>query len=591
MLNLSFTLHSLFCVRQPSLISYKFFEKIRIYKSLLVETNFKFHTFSHREPLVSSLIFALKSSSSVFCCRVIHARVIRSVDYRDGFIGDQLVSGYVNMGFTEDAEKLFDEMPNKDLVSWNSLISGYSRRVYLGKCMNAFLRMKFEVGTGPDELTLISIISACTCEKALDEGKYLHGLAVKLERNTVSWNSVVAISTLNRIPEEAVWYFNMMRMSGLFPDEATMVALLQACEQLHLRKLAEAIHGSTFICGLNRNLAISTTLLNLYAKLGKLNDSCNVFGEIIKPDKVAWTAMLASYAMHGCGKEAREHFESMVRNGVEPDHVTFTHLLSACSHSGLLEYGKYYFNIMTTVYRVDPRLDHYSCMVDLLGRSGLVNDAYELIKTMPIEPNSGVWGALLGACRVYGNTQLGKEAAEKLIALDPSDPRNYIMLSNIYSAAGLWKDASYSRALMKDRGLSRNPGCSIVEHGNKIHCFVVDDHSHPYSDKIYRKLEELIRKICEAGFVSKTESVLHDVDEEVKVGMVNKHSEKIAIAYGLLVTNVGMPIVIMKNLRICGDCHSTAKFVSLIEKRTIIIRDSKRFHHFSDGSCSCGDYW
>ncbi|MED6107961.1 Pentatricopeptide repeat-containing protein, mitochondrial, partial [Stylosanthes scabra] len=277
--------------------------------------------------------------------------------------------------------------------------------------------------------------------------------------------------------------------------------------------------------------------------------------------------MIAGYAIHGCGKEAMEFFERTVRAGMEPDHVTFTHLLSACSHSGLVKEGKYYFHIMSDVYGIQPRLDHYSCMVDLLGRCGLLSDARNLIMHMPLQPNSAVWGALLSACKVYGNLDLGKEAAENLIALDPSDPRNYIMLSNIYSAAGLWSNASNIRALMKRNVPTKNPGCSFIEHGSKIHRFMVDDYSHPDSEKIHKKLEELIRKIQEVGFVSETESILHDVDEEVKINMVNKHSEKIALAYGLLVTSPDKPLVIIKNLRICRDCHTTVKFVSRIEKR------------------------
>lgn len=587
-------------------------------------TSLRFHAISC-DPLLSTLLAALKSSSSVSCCRVIHARVIKSLDYRDGFIGDQLVSCYLKMVATPDAQLLFDEMPNKDIVSWNSLVSGFSKRRQLGNCMSVFCKMKSAMELELNELTFISVISACASAKAWDEGQYVHCCAVKLgmelevkvvnalinmygkfgsvdsafklfwkmpEQNMVSWNSMVAVCTQNGMPNEAIHYFDMMRANGLFPDEATMVSLLQACENLPLGRLVEALHGMIFTCGLNENVANVTTLLNLYSKLGRLNDSHKVFAEISQPDKVAWTAMLAGYAMHGSGKEAIEFFERIVREeGMEPDHVTFTHLLSACSHSGLVKEGKYYFQIMSDVYRIQPRLDHYSCMVDLLGRGGLLNEAHELIKHMPFEPNSGVWGALLGACRVHRNIDLGKEAAENLIALDPSDPRNYIMLSNIYSAAGLWRDASKVRALMKTKVLTKNPGCSFIEHGNKFHRFVVDDYSHPDSHKIHKKLEELMRKIQEIGFVPETESILHDVDEEVKTDMINKHSEKIALAYGLLVSKADMPLVIMKNLRICRDCHNTAKFVSLIEKRTIIIRDAKRFHHFSDGLCSCGDYW
>ncbi|CAN1127499.1 Pentatricopeptide repeat-containing protein At5g40410, mitochondrial [Linum perenne] len=321
--------------------------------------------------------------------------------------------------------------------------------------------------------------------------------------------------------------------------------------------------------------------------------STQVFREIRNPDAIAWTAMLASYGIHGSGNEAVKHFELMISEGVAPDHVTFTHLLSSCSHAGLLQEGKSYLELMSSCYGVEPRIDHYSCMVDLLGRAGLVYDAYKLIRTMPMKPNSGVWGALMGACRKHGNIDIGKEVFENLYALDPSDSRNYISLSNMYAAAGLRYEASKARSLMKGRSVVQNPGSSSIEHGNKINIFVSGDQSHPLREEIYKKLDELVLKIRGSGISARTELVLQDIDEEeVKEEMINKHSEKLAIAFGLLVNGPNeMPLVITKNLRICGDCHDFAKVVSRIEGRKIIVRDTKRFHHFSNGSCSCRDYW
>uniref|UniRef100_A0A5B7B3X4 DYW domain-containing protein n=1 Tax=Davidia involucrata TaxID=16924 RepID=A0A5B7B3X4_DAVIN len=588
------------------------------------QPSLRVHDVLNPESIVQSLIFAITSCSSVCFCRALHARVIKSLNYSDGFIGDRLVSIYSKLGCLEDAQNLFDEMRSKDLVSWNSLISGFSQRGDVGKSLNAFCRMRSELGLEPNEVTFISIISACTYMGALDVGNCIHGFALRvgllLETkvvnalinmygkfgcldlacrlfeampmpNLVSWNSVVAIHVQNGFSDEAMGLFNSMRRAGIKPDQATMVTLLQGCADLGVGKLADAVYGFIFSYGLISDTNIATALLSFYAKSGRLRSSYEVFVDMNNPDRIAWTAMLAGYAVHGYGRDAIELFNLMVKKGVEPDHVTFTHLLSACSHSGLVKEAKRYFEIMSSVYGVEPRLDHYSCMVDLLGRAGHLKAARVLIESMPMEPNSGVWGALLNACRVYGNFELGKEVAERLFALDPSDSRNYIMLSNIYSAAGQWRDASKVRALMKERGLMRNPGCSFIEHGNKIHRFVVGDQSHPDSEEIYMKLEELIEKIQKAGYVPETEFVLHDVDEEIKQDMINKHSEKLAIAFGLLVIGAGRPLIITKNLRICGDCHSTAKFVSLVEKRTIIIRDKKRFHHFADGLCSCGDYW
>ncbi|XVE94475.1 hypothetical protein REPUB_Repub02eG0012100 [Reevesia pubescens] len=588
------------------------------------KSSFQFHSLLNLDSLVSALIVAVNSCSRISYCQAFHARVIKSVSYCHGFIGDQLVSNYARLGYPDDAQNLFDEMPNKDLASWNSLISGLSRSGFTTRCLTAFCRMRFEVDMIPNFVTFLSIIPACNDKGALSEGKCIHGFAMKLGmlnevkivnafinmygksgylheacwlfeamplENLVSWNSMIAMYTQNGLAEESMGIFIMMRRAGVEFDQATMLTVLQACENLGVRNLAGSIHGLVVRFGLLANVTIATALLHLYAKLGCLHASSKVFGEIIYLDRVAWTAMLAGYAVHGYGKDAIKLFEVMVKKGVQPDHVVFTHLLSACSHSGLVKEGKHYFKIMSEVYGVEQKLDHYSCMVDLLGRSGLLNDAYDLIRRMPMEPNSGVWGALLAACRVYGNTELGKEVAERLFSLDPSDARNYIMLSNIYSAAGLWREASKVRALMKERSLNRTPGCSFIEHGNKIHRFVVGDRSHPEAERIYNKLEELIGKIRKAGFMSKTEFVLHDVDEEVRENMINEHSEKLAMAFGLLVTDAAMPIIITKNLRICGDCHSMAKVVSLIEKQIIIIRDPKRFHHFSNGFCSCGDYW
>lgn len=576
------------------------------------------------DSVVQSLVLTLSSCKSLSHCSAIHARVVKSLNYSDGFIGDRLVSKYLKLGCNEVAHSLFYEIPNRDLVSWNSLVSGLSGKGRLGECLNAFSRMRAESCWQPNEVTFLSLVSACAHMGALDEGKSIHGVVVKMGmsgkakvvnslinmygklgflsaachlfeempvRSLTSWNSMIVIHDYNGCAEKGMILFNLMRRSGNYPDQATIVSLLQACMGTGIAGQAESIHLYIYRCGFNADIIIATALLNLYAKLGKLNASEKVFEEIRERDRIAWTAMLAGYTVHACGREAIKLFDLMVKEGVGVDHVAFTHLLSACSHSGLVEEGKKYFEIMSDVYRIEPGLDHYSCMVDLLGRAGLLGDAYELIKSMPMEPSSGVWGALLGACRVYGNVELGKEVAERMLSLDPSDHRNYIMLSNIYSAAGLWKDASKVRTLMKERGLTRNPGCSFIEHENKIHRFVVNDQSHPMSEEIHTKLEEIIRKIREAGCVPKTEFILHDIDEELKVDMINKHSEKLAMAFGLLVTGSGVPLIITKNLRICGDCHNTAKFVSLLEKRKIIIRDSKRFHHFSNGLCSCGDYW
>ncbi|KAK9165020.1 hypothetical protein Scep_000211 [Stephania cephalantha] len=580
----------------------------------------------HAQPFApsESLPTDVSSCSSVIECQIIHTRLIKSGDYDTGFIGDRLASKYAELGSARNAWKLFEEIPNKDLVSCNSLISMFQRRGNSRESLKMLHIMRSDMGVEPNEVTLISLISAIAGMHALDGGKCIHGYAVKLGysfvtqlcnslinmygkchsseaaqqvfntmplKNLVSWNSMIAIRARNGIPNEGVSCFKSMRRAGIKTDRATIVSLLQAFGDTVAGTQGRVIHGYIVVSGFNSDMPIATALITVYAKSGSLDLSHTLFGDLHNPDRIAWTALLAGYAIHGFGVEALEIFALMVKQRVRPDHVTFIHILSACSHSGLIREGKKYFEMMSSVYGVEPEVDHYSCMVDLLGRSGHLEEACELIKSMPIEPNEGVWGALLGACRVHRNAELGKEVVERLFELNPMDPRNYIILANMCSAAGQWKEASNVRALMKERGLRKDPGCSYIEHGNKVYRFVVGDRSHPESEAIYLKLEKLSKRMQKAGYRPNTDFVLHDVDEEVKEDMIKKHSEKLAIAFGILVTESSLPIMVIKNLRICGDCHAFAKFASVIEGRKIVIRDSKRFHHFVHGVCSCGDYW
>ncbi|KAI3724547.1 hypothetical protein L2E82_36328 [Cichorium intybus] len=570
--------------------------------------------------LLSSVITSISLCSSIPICRLIHSRIIKCLNYNDGFIGDRLVSLYARLGCIKDAHHLFDEIPNKDLVSWNSIISVFSQKGEVSLSLNTFYRMRHEYEMKPNEITLISLIPACE----ILVGAYLHGFALKnglsseikvsnslinmygkfgdlntasrlfdtiKSPNLVSWNSIINIQIQNGLIDKGIFYFNSMRRAEIYPDQATIVTILHGCADIGVGELVDAFHSNILCSGLDKNTPILTALLTVYSKSGRLNNSCQLFKEMKNRDTIAWTAMLAGYAIHGYGKHAINHFNLMIQKRIKPDHVTFTHLLSACSHSGLVNEGQHFFNIMSSVYGIEPRLDHYSCMVDLFGRSGRLNDARVLIDKMPMEPNSGVWGALLNGCKVYNNIELGEQVARKLFETNPSDSRNYIMLSSMYSKAGRWGDFSKVRGLMKSKNLVRIAGCSFIEHERKIYRFVVSDKSHVDFARIYDKLDEVMRKIREVGYVGNREFVLHDVDEEVKDDLVGEHSEKLAIAFGLLVCNENIPIVIMKNLRTCGDCHNMAKFVSRVEKRVIVIRDTRRFHRFVDGLCSCGDYW
>lgn len=266
-------------------------------------------------------------------------------------------------------------------------------------------------------------------------------------------------------------------------------------------------------------------------------------------------------------------------------------VLSACSHTGLTDRGTEYFHSMNKDYGITPNSKHYACMIDLLGRAGCLEEAQNLIRNMPFEPDAATWGALLGASRIHGNMELGEQAAEMVFKMEPHNSGMYVLLSNLYAASGRWVDVSKMRLKMRQIGVQKTPGYSWVEVQNKIHTFTVGDCFHPEKGRIYAFLEELDLKMKHEGYVSSTKLVLHDVEEEEKKHMLKYHSEKLAVAFGILTMPSGKPIRVMKNLRVCEDCHNAIKHISKIVGRLIILRDSHRFHHFSEGICSCGDYW
>ncbi|KAK2988983.1 hypothetical protein RJ640_018172 [Escallonia rubra] len=236
-------------------------------------------------------------------------------------------------------------------------------------------------------------------------------------------------------------------------------------------------------------------------------------------------------------------------------------------------------------------MEQYACMVDLMAREGQFTEIMEFIGKMPFEPNAAIWGSLLGASRIYSNPEIAEYAAQYLFELEPQISRNYILLDNIYSTLGRWEDAAKIRCLMKERGVTKLPGCSWTEVGRKVYSFIVGDMSHPLMDQIMAKMQSLYLEIKEIGYVPDTKFVLQDVEEAEKEFSLCGHSEKLALAFGLISTPAGTPLRIIKNLRVCGDCHLATKYISKVENREIIMRDNYRFHHFVNGACSCGDYW
>ncbi|XP_061349953.1 pentatricopeptide repeat-containing protein At3g26782, mitochondrial [Gastrolobium bilobum] len=554
----------------------------------------------------------------------------------DLFVSSALVDMYSKCGHLEDARNLFDEIPKRNVVSWTSMIAGYVQNDYAREAICLFKELLVEEsGSGNvgsededvfvDSVLVGSVLSACSrvCWKSVTEG--VHGFVIKRgfegclgvgntlmdayakcgemgvsrkvfdgmdEFDAYSWNSMIAEYAQNGLSSEALHVFSdMVKRSKVRYNAVTLSAVLLACANSGALQLGKCIHDQVIKMDLEDNVFVGTSIVDMYCKCGRVEMARKAFDRMKEKNVKSWTAMVAGYGMHGRAKDAMEVFYKMIRSGVKPNYITFVSVLAACSHAGLLKEGWHWFNRMKCEFSVEPGIEHYSCMVDLLGRAGYLDEAYGLIQEMNVRPDFIVWGSLLGACRIHKNVELGEISARKLFELDPSNCGYHVLLSNIYADAGRWDDVERMRILMKSHGLLKTPGFSIVELKGRIHVFLVGDKEHPQHEKIYEYLEKLNVKLQELGYMPNVTSVLHDVEEEEKGMVLRVHSEKLAVAFGIMNSVPGSTIQIIKNLRICGDCHLAIKLISKVVNREIVVRDSKRFHHFKDGLCSCREYW
>lgn len=344
---------------------------------------------------------------------------------RDGFTWNSMISGYVNVGDMEAAKGLFDIMPFRDAVSWNCMIDGYSK-----------------VGN-------VTLARKC-----------FDGMAM---RNVVSWNIMLALYARCKDYNECLRLFDRMIQGGeARPNKASLVSVLTACANLGMLDRGKWIHSYIDNCKIESDVLLSTALLTMYTKCGAMDLARNVFDEMQYKSVVSWNAMIMGYGMHGQGEKALEVFMQMGKRGPTPNDATFVCVLSACTHAGMVLEGWWYFDLMQRVYKIEPKVEHYGCLVDLLGRAGLTKDSEELVRKMPKEAGPAFWGALLSACRTHSNSELGKIAAKHLMELEPRDIGPYVMLSNIYASEGKWDDVENVRRLMKEKRLQKTVGSSAV---------------------------------------------------------------------------------------------------------------------------------
>lgn len=413
-----------------------------------------------------------------------------------------------------------------------------------------------------------------------------------LEPCVVTYNAIITGYVRNCQPNEALSLFRELQMQDIKPTDVTMLGLLSACALLGSLDLGKWIHEYVKENGFDEYVKVNTALIDMYAKCGSLEDAVSVFESMAFRDPQAWSAMIMAYAIHGHGNRAISLFEEMTRARVRPDKITFIGLLYACNHSGLVEEGYKYFYGMRNKYGINPGIKHYGCMLDMLGRAGHLEDAYRFIEELPVKPTPILWRTLLAACSSHGNIELGKRVIERIFELDESHSGDYVIFSNMCARARRGADVTYLRKLMKERGVVKVPGCSLIEVNNVVHEFFSGDGTRMEYRELHEAVDKLVEELKLVGYVPDTSLVFHsDMEDGEKESSLRYHSEKLAIAFGLLNTPPGTTIRVVKNLRVCGDCHSAAKFISFIFGRQIILRDVKRFHHFEGGKCSCGDYW
>ncbi|CAI0446767.1 unnamed protein product [Linum tenue] len=510
------------------------------------------HELSKDHQIFRHLLEACKLSSDIRTATETHTRIIRFGYGTHPSLVASLISAYAHCDRLNLAYKVVDQVFN-----WTVNL------VALNKTLHSFIKSR------DSELA----------RKVFDKMP---------DRDVVTWNSMIGGYVDNGRFEEALRLFTMMLTSNVVPDKFTFASVMPGCAKLGSLPLAQWLHQLMIDMRIEVNYILVAAMIDMYSKCGGIEAAKSIFERVQRDDVSIWNSMINGLAIHGFALDAIAVFSKMDFEDITPDAITFLGVLSACSHSGLVKEGQHYFDLMKSRYSIEPQHEHYGSFVDLLGRAGLLEEAYAVITSMPIEPDVIVWRAYLSACRTHKNPEMGEVAIAHISRLRSGD---YVLLSNTYCSQQQWDNAQRVREMMKKHGVSKKKGISWFEWGGRFHRFKSGDRSHPETEPIYKVLGGLIERAKAEGFVPKRELVMMDVSEEEKEENLCYHSEKLALAFGILKTGPGTEVRISKNLRICDDCHNWFSLVSRMLNRVILVRDRIRFHRFEGGLCSCGDYW
>ncbi|XP_022746745.1 pentatricopeptide repeat-containing protein At5g03800 isoform X2 [Durio zibethinus] len=547
---------------------------------------------------------------------------------KDVITWTEMISAYMEFELVDLATEVFDKMPEKNCISYNALMTGFCRNGEGLKAVKLFIEMVKE-GLELTDFSLCSVINACALVMDAKTSEQIQGFYVKFghqsnvcveaalldmcmrcgriadaEKMFQMWpfeqdSSVVCTSMLcgyvrNGQPDDAISFLVRCQLEGKMDmDEVTVTSVLGACGTLGFEEIGEQIHCHAVKTGFVSDLGVLNSMISMYAKCGNMNGAIKVFNIMPIHDVVSWNALIAGHTLHRHGDEALAVWSEMEEAGIKPDAITLNLVILAYQHTNLnlVDNCRRLFLSMRTNYDIEPTSQHYASFVSVLGHWGLLEEAEEMINKMTVEPKASVWRALLDSCRIHLNTTIGKRVAKHILSMQPQDPSTYILMSNLYSASGRWHCSEMVREDMRERGFRKNPARSWIIHQNNVHSFYARDKLHPQATDIYRGLEILVLECLKAGYIPDTSFVLHEVEEHQKKHFLLYHSAKLATTYGLLMTRRGEPIRIVKNILLCGDCHTFLKFVSVITRREIFLRDPSGFHCFRNGQCSCKDYW
>ncbi|KAF7129286.1 hypothetical protein RHSIM_Rhsim10G0037200 [Rhododendron simsii] len=577
--------------------------------------------FRPNEYILATVLSSCASCRSILEGQKCHGYALKSGLVFHQYVKNALLCMYAMCSDVEAALGVLNSVPGADGFTYNSVLKALVGNGYLSEALEVFGRMVKECVKW-DSFTYVSLFGLCAALRDLKLGLQVHNRILKANikfdefigsavidmygkcgeistarnvfdgmqtRNVVSWTAMLAAYFQNGCFEEALKLFSYMEHEGVMPNEFTFAVLLNSCASLSALGHGNTVHTRAVKSGFKHHVTVGNSLINLYTKGGNIEAANKVFTDMVYRDTTTWNAIISGYTHYGLGKEALIVFQDMLAVEEPPNYVTFVGVLSACAHLGLVREGSYYLNQLMYEMGIQPGLEHYTCIVGLLCRAGLVEQAENYMRTTPVKWDVVALRTLVNACYVHGNYRLGKQVAETVLDMDPDDTGTYLLLSKMHAKANRWDGVARIRKLMREKILKKEPGISWIEIRNHTHVFV--DNKSPEFSQIFEKARELLTEIEPLGYVPDIATVVHDVEEEQNEDFISYHSEKLAIAYGIMKTPPKATIRVMKNERMCDDCHSAVKLISKVANRMIIVKDVNHFHRFQDGFCSCGDYW